>query len=87
MVGTPYYIPPEIMGNREGWEMKKSDCWSAGVCIYVLFYGGQPFYAKTRRQVLERILANNCHYPTRKGYSLSLFFTEVFVLFLKRGKK
>ena len=35
-VGTPYYLPPEIVRARHGWELKKSDMWTIGVIAYVL---------------------------------------------------
>jgi len=35
-VGSIWYFAPEIVRERKGWELKKSDMWSIGIITYVL---------------------------------------------------
>lgn len=38
-VGTPFYIAPESIRHRAGWELFKSDMWAVGVIAFVLLTG------------------------------------------------
>ena len=52
--GTPAYIAPEIFGNK-GYEGYLCDVWSAGVTLYYMLSGVQPFRASSIKD-LERII-------------------------------
>jgi calcium-dependent protein kinase len=52
MVGTPYYIAPEVLNYDY---TLKCDIWSMGVLLYVMLSGYFPFYDKTSRGVFEKI--------------------------------
>ena len=52
--GTPAYIAPEIFGNK-GYEGYLCDIWSAGVTLYYMLSGIQPFRANSIKD-LEKIV-------------------------------
>jgi serine/threonine protein kinase len=52
--GTPAYIAPEIFQNK-GYEGYLCDIWSAGVTLYYMLSGSQPFRANSLKE-LEKIV-------------------------------
>ncbi len=52
LVGTPYYVAPEVLDGIYGFEC---DSWSLGVIMYTLLSGYLPFYGKTPGEVFEKI--------------------------------
>jgi len=81
-VGTPYYLPPEIV-KSEPYNIK-CDIWSLGVCLYELVTRSMPFNAKTI-QMLEYNI-KNCPYSPLPLYT-SNELKEIIDRCLKKNYK
>lgn len=52
-VGTPYYMPPEIVNNEK--YGSQCDIWSLGVLTYFIIEGQYPFTASKRKELFRKI--------------------------------
>jgi len=52
-VGTPYFMPPEVVGHFE--YTKKCDLWSLGCVMYMMVEGRFAFLGKTRDELFSKI--------------------------------
>lgn len=69
IVGTPYYVAPEVLGGREYNETV--DVWSAGVILYVMLAGIPPFYGESAKEIFEAVLRANLRFPRSAFSSIS----------------
>ncbi|KAI5649555.1 hypothetical protein M9H77_35560 [Catharanthus roseus] len=69
VVGTPYYVAPEVIAGRNYDE--KVDIWSAGVVLYIMLAGFPPFYGDSASEIFEAVLRANLRFPTRTFSSVS----------------
>ncbi|CAI9110935.1 OLC1v1011045C1 [Oldenlandia corymbosa var. corymbosa] len=69
IVGSAYYVAPEVLKRRSGPE---SDVWSIGVITYILLCGRRPFWDKTEDGIFKEVLRNKPDFRRKPWPSISM---------------
>ncbi|KAK6272592.1 hypothetical protein POUND7_009675 [Theobroma cacao] len=68
IVGSAYYIAPEVLKRRYGPE---ADIWSIGVMLYILLSGVPPFWAESEHGIFNAILRGHIDFTSDPWPSIS----------------
>ncbi|KAJ3678468.1 hypothetical protein LUZ60_002271 [Juncus effusus] len=68
IVGSAYYVAPEVLKRRSGPE---SDVWSIGVITYILLCGRRPFWDKTEDGIFKEVLKSKPDFKRKPWSSIS----------------
>lgn len=82
VVGSAYYVAPEVLRKRYGPE---ADIWSCGVILYILLSGVPPFWGDTETQIFESILKSDLDFESDPWPSISDAAKDCVRLMLERN--
>ncbi|KAK4259001.1 hypothetical protein QN277_005381 [Acacia crassicarpa] len=68
MVGSAYYVAPEVLRRSYG---KEIDIWSAGIMLYILLSGVPPFWAENEKGIFDAILEGKIDFESQPWPSIS----------------
>lgn len=68
VVGTAYYIAPEVLKKQY---TEKCDIWSCGVILYIMLCGFPPFGGNNDREILQKVSVGRVSFPSPEWDSIS----------------
>ncbi|CAK9160849.1 unnamed protein product [Ilex paraguariensis] len=84
VVGSPYYVAPEVLRKRYGPE---ADVWSAGVMVYILLSGVPPFWAESEQDIFEEVLHGDLDFSSDPWSKISQSAKDLVRKMLVRDPK
>ncbi|KMZ60204.1 Calcium-dependent protein kinase 3 [Zostera marina] len=84
LVGSAYYVAPEVLKNRYGPE---ADVWSAGVILYILLAGVPPFWGENEDGIFKSILHGHIDFYSAPWPSISTSAKELVKCMLQKDAK
>jgi len=66
--GTPAFMSPQLC-NRKEYHGPSADVWASGVVLYTIFYGTQPFRARTEKDLYKKISSGAVSFPKHECQS------------------
>ncbi|XP_074263761.1 calcium-dependent protein kinase 29-like [Silene latifolia] len=84
LVGSAYYVAPEVLQRRYG---KEIDVWSAGIMLYILLCGVPPFWAETEAGIFTEILKGKLDLESAPWPSISAEAKDLILKMLARDPK
>ncbi|KAF6147886.1 hypothetical protein GIB67_014466 [Kingdonia uniflora] len=84
VVGSPYYVAPEVLRKNYGPE---SDVWSAGIILYILLSGVPPFWAETESGIFRQILQGKLDFESEPWPLISESAKDLLRKMLERNPK
>ncbi|KAI6696555.1 hypothetical protein NL676_016674 [Syzygium grande] len=84
VVGSPYYVAPEVLRKNYGPE---ADVWSAGVILYILLSGVPPFWGETEQEIFEEVLHGDLDFSSDPWPNISESAKDLVRRMLVRNPK
>ncbi|KAK6147352.1 hypothetical protein DH2020_018264 [Rehmannia glutinosa] len=84
VVGSPYYVAPEVLCKRYGPE---ADVWSAGVIVYILLCGVPPFWGDSEQEIFEEVLCGDIDFSSGTWLNISESAKDLVKKMLVRDPK
>ncbi|XP_047325840.1 calcium-dependent protein kinase 29 [Impatiens glandulifera] len=84
IVGSAYYVAPEVLRRRYG---KEIDVWSAGVILYILLSGFPPFWGETEKSIFEAVLQGKLDFKSEPWPAISATAKDLITKMLTMDPK
>merc|ERR1712137_65691 len=59
LIGSDFYVSPEVLSYQSGYDAPKADIWSAGIILYMMITGSFPYAGATKEECYRNYFANN----------------------------